>query len=531
MAKKTPAAPLSASAALAAIQGNPLSAAAIASQPAQLAAASAVAAALAAKQAVAPGSFLTQQESSAATAPGYTWAPPTVDWSNVLGVYGLPPDVITAVNNIWATSGFDVTTAEPLIMSYLRGTSWYAQTYPGIQQGEAAGLFSDEQGYVAYESQVNTLYKQYYGRNATAAEVAAYVKSGQSISQIGNLFQSQAFQGNISDPLKGIFTQQELQAYSDEQSGIDSALGQKVTAEANLYTQLSPMFQTFYGRAPTRAELDGFYANGTQPSQISQQLKASGYLDAINPVIKGLFTPDELQQMATEAAGGDTPQGKQLTDMANLATQLNEVYQTFYGSSVTRDELNQAYTSGYTAQHVQSMLASGVYSNSLPANVKSLFTQDELTQAGQEASGLTQTAAGERILNIVKGAGSYASLATQYGQTLTSDQLKQFYDQGFSANDYGNHLQGMAWSQANSPDIQQTEGAFGTGQLSPQDLSTLGDEHGGLDTTQGQALTTAYNKALQRMNGVFQGTLARSGLTPSLLAPKPPTSQSSDVAA
>lgn len=463
--------------------------------------------------------------------PGAPNQPPPIDWSQILGIYGLPPDVIAQINSIWATAGYDVNAATPLVMAYLRGTSWYAGQYPGIQAGINAGLFSDERGYVQYENQVNQLYLQYYHRAASGSEIASYLKSGQGISQIAAFFNSQAIQGTISDPLKAIFSADEIQAFADERAGIDSILGQKILSEANLFTSINTLYQNFYGRAPTRAELDTLLANGSDATSVAQQFSAQGFLNSVNPVLKNLFTPEELKQMALEAAGGNTQNGKQLQDMASLATQLNEVYQISYGTPVTRDELNSAYTQGFSASHVQAMLQSGVYAGGLPANVKALFTPDELKQAGMQASGASQTAEGERILNIVKNAGSYADLAGQYGQTLTSEQLKQYYDQGYSAQAYGSHLQGQAWAAASGNDIQQTSGAFGTGALSPDELSKLGDEKGGLDTPQGAALLASYNKALQRMNGVFAGVLARGGVSTGTTAPKQPGSQPSDVAA
>jgi hypothetical protein len=356
----------------------------------------------------------------------------------------MPSDVIANLNQILSTSlnpdgSINTSEAVELAQAYVRGTSWYAQTYPGIQQGIDAGLFNDESGYMAYENQVNQIYQQYWGRPATSAELNAHITSGQSVSQISNQFQSGAIQQNFSDPLKAIFTTSELQAFANEQAGIDTALGQKISAEANLFTGVNQLYENFYGTGVTRAQLDQLTSQGTDAATVAQQFAVQSNINAMNPAIADLFTPAEIQQIALEAAGGTTQNGKQLTDLANLATQLNPIYHEETGNGLSRDELNSAYSSGYTPTQIQ------------------------------------------------------------------------------------NQLQGNNYAAANAPDIQQTEGSFGTGQLSATDLQTLGQEASGFDTPQGQVLLTAYQKAQQRLAGAFKGTLANPSVTALLSAGAPKT--------
>lgn len=357
-------------------------------------------------------------------------APPPIDWEAALGEYGFTDDMLAQLNQIWATNYQDPSLALTLAKAYVQTTPWYATTYPGIQAGINAGLFNDESGYMAYTNQINQLYQQYYGRVATPAETSQYITSGMAASQVANEFQAQAILGNISDPLKALFTPDELQAYANEQAGIDSQLGQKITAEANLSTQIAPLYQNFYGRAPTRDELDQLTANGTDASTVAQQFATTDNINAMDPAIKDLFTPAEIQEIALEAAGGTTQDGKALTDQANLATQLNSIYHQYTGAGVSRDEVTAAY------------------------------------QAGTSATTVAQQFAGK------------------------------------------------AFTDANGPDIQQTSGAFGdTGALTPDQLTALGQEQAGLDTPLGQAVTTAYQKAQQRLAGVFKGTLAHPALS------------------
>lgn len=370
--------------------------------------------------------------SGGSTAPA-TAAPP--DWDTILGEYGLPSDVIAQLNNIWTAAGSNVSAAVTLAQAYIRGTTWYAQTYPGIQQGINAGLFTDEQSYRAYENQVDQIYQQYWGRPATSAELNARITSGQSVSQVANQFQSGAILGNISDPLKGLFTADELKAYSNEQAGIDTALGQQISQEANMASQINTLYNNFYGRNVTRSELDQVTSQGLDPSAVAQQFATQSNINAMDPAIKDLFTPAEIQQIALQAAGGTTQNGQQLSQLASLATQLNPLYHQYTGAGVSRDEINAAYSAGTTP-----------------------------TQIGQQ-------------------------------------------------------LSGAAWEKANEADIQQTSGAFGTGQLSSTDLQNLGNQEGGYDTPAGQALLTAFQKAQQRMQGAFKGTLANPSVTNLLKQP------------
>ena len=181
---------------------------------------------------------------------GGTTAP--TDWSSMLGIYGLPPDVAAKVNQIFTTAT-DVSQATALALAYIRGTSWYAQTYPGIQEGIARGVVSNEADYRSYLNNVNNLAKQYLGRDISGSELAGYLGQGFNVDRIGRIFQGGAIAqtsgqdwryttGAFDD--QGALTSDEQTALGQEQAGIDTALGQRVQRRLALAQQrLQGVFQ------------------------------------------------------------------------------------------------------------------------------------------------------------------------------------------------------------------------------------------------------------------------------------------------
>lgn len=327
------------------------------------------------------------------------------DWESVLGDYGLPQNIITQLNQIWTTAGGDVNSAITLAQAYIRGTTWYTATYPGIQQGINAGLFTDEQGYRAYENQVDQIYQQYWGRAATLPELNARITSGQSVTQVANQFQAGAVLGNISDPLKGLFTADELKAYADEQAGIDTGLGQQITQEANLAIGVNNMYQDFYGRGVTRTELDGLTSQGLDPAAVAQQFATTANINAMDPAISSLFTPQEIQQIALQAAGGTTQNGLQLGNLAQLATQLNPLYHQYTGAGVSRDEVNQTFTSGTTVTQIGQQLSGTAWEKANEGDIQQAsgsfgtgqLSSTDLQNLGFEEGGY-DTPAGQALL-------------------------------------------------------------------------------------------------------------------------------------
>lgn len=158
----------------------------------------------------------------------------------MLGIYGLPQEIQDRVNQIFSQTS-DVTQATALALAYIRQTSWYAETYPGIQEGESSGLFNNEADYRAYVSAVDQLSQQYNGQNVTSDQIAAYIKSGYNPSYVGKLFQGQATVAANSpqwQELSGQFgtgqmSADQLTALGNESSGIDTSLGQQLSNHLN----------------------------------------------------------------------------------------------------------------------------------------------------------------------------------------------------------------------------------------------------------------------------------------------------------
>lgn len=320
-----------------------------------------------------------------------------VDWQALLGLYGLPQDVVDELNVIFQQAKGNLDQAIAIGRGYVRGTDWYAQTYPGIQSGINNGLFNDEQGYMAFKGQINQLYQQYYGRAATPNEVSQYATQGQTASHVAALFQADAIKGNLSDPLKGLFTDDELTAFSQEQAGIDTALGQKITTEANLYGQVSTLYKNFYGRDVTRSDLDTLTRAGTSPQDVAQQFATQEAINGMNPAIADLFTPEEIRQVALDAAGGTTQNGITLKNLMDLSAQLNPIYHQYTGSGVSREEVNQAYQSGTSADTIAKQFEGAAFINANKGDIQQeagsfgdtgQFTQPELKALGEEQAGL-----------------------------------------------------------------------------------------------------------------------------------------------
>ena len=210
--------------------------------------------------------------------PDTTTTSPTAptDWSSLLGIYGLPPDVAAKVGSIFSQTT-DVSQATALALAYIRGTSWYAQTYPGIQEGIARGVVSNEADYRSYLNNVNILAKQYLGRDISGQELSDYLKQGFNVDRISRIFQGGAIaQTNGQDwryatgafDSQGALTGDEQAALGQEQAGIDTALGQRVQRRLALAQQ---RMQTVFNGSlatPGLSTSNGRLASTTLGSQV-----------------------------------------------------------------------------------------------------------------------------------------------------------------------------------------------------------------------------------------------------------------------
>lgn len=108
---------------------------------------------------------------------------------------------------------------------------------------------------------------------------------------------------------------------------------------------------------------------------------------------------------------------------------------------------------------------------------------------------------------------SVNNIYNQYlGRHVSSDELAAYLAEGVNPDIIARRFQGQAYIQANSPEIQYLSGAFGNGQLTKDQLTALGNEQAGIDTSQGQLQQKILQKAQQVLTKLQQGSYA----TPSL---------------
>jgi hypothetical protein len=176
-----------------------------------------------------------------------------LDWADWLTNWGFPPDVVDELTKIFQAES-DPSVAQARALAYIRGTDWYAQTFPGIQDAEKLGLVNDEAGYRALLNDQNQIYRQHFGRDITTAEFAANLKSGISTAQLDAHFSGQEYIAATQGQLQfeqgafgggqGVLSDRELSAYGDLKYGINNPLGQVVNQKVQqAQARLAKVFQ------------------------------------------------------------------------------------------------------------------------------------------------------------------------------------------------------------------------------------------------------------------------------------------------
>ncbi len=155
---------------------------------------------------------------------------------------GIPSDVATRIDKLIA--GYtDQAAAKAAAQTYLRTTDWYKQTFPGIEYGVRNGLFADESGYRQYVNELNNIYQQQIGRQATGTDAATWLMQGKNVDYIAKYIagqastapgtvgaqQAQALAGAQGE--NGMLSQRELAALGEQNAGLTSPLGQKIAAQ------------------------------------------------------------------------------------------------------------------------------------------------------------------------------------------------------------------------------------------------------------------------------------------------------------
>lgn len=170
-----------------------------------------------------------------------------VDFESYLGLFGLPADVLREITAIFKGDD-DPQRAAQRAIAYVRGTSWYSQTYPGIQEAIAKGTVTNERDYRAKLNNFNQVFRQWTNQDIGLDQYAQYLKEGVDADTVGRRFAGDAFitanrgdiqylSGNFGD---GVLGQDDLQAYGRNQAGLGSARGVNI--------------QTLLEKAQTRAQ-------------------------------------------------------------------------------------------------------------------------------------------------------------------------------------------------------------------------------------------------------------------------------------
>jgi hypothetical protein len=199
------------------------------------------------------------------------------DWASIyFSSLGLPPDVVKAVNDIFSKYS-DINEATGVALAYIRGTPWYAQTFPGIQYGIQHGIIADERDYRQYVTSIDTYAQRYLGRHISGDEITGYLAQGISPAIVGQQYAGQAnvqaFGGDYKYTLgafgEGQPTPAELTALGQEQVGLDNPVGQRMQRALQQATQrLQTIFQGT-AATPSLSTTGGLSA----PSLLGQQSK------------------------------------------------------------------------------------------------------------------------------------------------------------------------------------------------------------------------------------------------------------------
>jgi hypothetical protein len=129
----------------------------------------------------------------------------------------------------------DPNAAVAAAMAYVRGTPWYAATFPGINQGIQAGLFTDERGYRQYRNALDSVYRQWTGNPLTAEALTAALGEGVDPDIVNRRFSGKAFVEANREDLRyysgafgnegGMLSEDEMQRYGQHEAGLGTPGG------------------------------------------------------------------------------------------------------------------------------------------------------------------------------------------------------------------------------------------------------------------------------------------------------------------
>jgi hypothetical protein len=258
---------------------------------------------------------------------------PGGDYASFLGLFGLPPEATEKIKQIFQSTP-DVSQATALALGYIRGTDWYAKTYPGIQEGIAKGLFQNEAGYRGYLNQASNLYQQFYGRAIGTDEFSSLVTRGIDLTTLGNTLQSGNFLKDIqSSPGASMLTDFEQRQVAATKAGLGSQNGTYLSGLLSYVNQVAPIYGQ-YGAGLSREMLEANYKNGISADTVGKQLQGGAFINANRGDIQqlaGAFNDSGQLSDAQLKAYGEEQSGLDSTLGAQVQTGLQKAQQRLQG--------------------------------------------------------------------------------------------------------------------------------------------------------------------------------------------------------
>lgn len=163
---------------------------------------------------------------------------PFVDWGSILSNFGLPKDLIDEVMKAF---GSDPNTERAVsqALAYVRGSKWYAETFPGISAGIKKGLFNSatpEKEYRQWLTQVQQTWARYssMGGALDKTDIESWLAQGFDPGTIERRFQGLAYAQTYGADLRyttgafdpeGQLSSEDVQELGRHQAGLTSARG------------------------------------------------------------------------------------------------------------------------------------------------------------------------------------------------------------------------------------------------------------------------------------------------------------------
>lgn len=283
------------------------------------------------------------------------------------------------------------------------------------------------------------------------------------------------------------------------------------------------IYESFTGQQPTPAQIAQTLASGTSTYTLKTQLaakptftsspiykaNASSIIDRAKQLLgthpPATFVKDALGQgwdaSQIDAKLKALPAYKTGPVFKSDLASAKGVYESVFGKAAPKAELpwlENAVTHGWSADLIQQRL-----------RAEPAFKQTHPGYDQGVKQGLFTSEAGYRNYS-----GQINQLYNQYhGADAHPGEVAHHIQQGLTPTVLGQRFEGKSYISANKNDIQYALSTMGPGAAGPKKLAALGQQKAGLDSPLGQQVQTAYEKALTRLHGAFQGVLASPALS------------------